>query len=144
MLCANDHIFCAVVTVSTYSLFPLLFGTKEYPIKVMLLLVYALIMWLSFSELQESDTKESNREPTAKSQKASPLGSKPRTSPQLLRPFEIAYLGGLLMIEAYVQGVHPLLFKNSLPFLPLMLTSVYCSLGMLYFWAGQLYQIMHS
>ena len=42
---------------------------------------------------------------------------------------------GLLPLEIYCQGVHRLLgLDRLLPFLPLMLTSVYCAVGVTYVW----------
>jgi len=44
---------------------------------------------------------------------------------------EMLYLLGLLMVSLFYSVIHPLLFGDRLPFLPLMLFSVYCSLGVL-------------
>jgi alpha-1,3-glucosyltransferase len=112
--------FLFLSTVSTYSLFPLLFEAQEYPIKVTLLLLYALVMWLEFSEFFH--TEEAAEE--AKSLVGGGL--------------ERFYLAGLVVVEIYGQCLHPLWLGSSLPFLPLMLTSVYCAVGMVYFWLGQL------
>ena len=54
--------------------------------------------------------------------------------PPLLRPLERAYLLGLVPLEVYCTWAHPVLLRGALPFLPLMLTSLYCSLGMVYLW----------
>lgn len=113
---ARAFLFLSIV--STYSLFPLLFEAQEYPIKVTILVVYALVMWLAFSALFESKGKP------------------------LVSPLEKVYLGGLLVVEIYGQCLHPFLFGSALPFLPLMLTSVYCAVGMVYFWLSQLHIIV--
>ena len=48
---------------------------------------------------------------------------------------EALYLWALIPLEAYCCGGHLMVFGPSrLPFLPLMMTSVYCSLGIMYCW----------
>ena len=75
-------------------------------------------------------------------------GSKPRPGPaarhgralrsgnpgRLLARREAAYLAGLPALEAFGALVHPLLLRRRLPFLPLLLTSVYCAGGMSWAW----------
>jgi hypothetical protein len=41
---------------------------------------------------------------------------------------------GLIAVQIFFSVVHPLLYKQ-LEFLPLLITSVYCALGVTYFWA---------
>jgi alpha-1,3-glucosyltransferase len=53
----------------------------------------------------------------------------------LLNQFERLYLWGLVPLELATSWVLPHLLGERLPFLPLMLVSLYCSLGMLYAWA---------
>lgn len=50
----------------------------------------------------------------------------------LLRPWECFYLWGFIPLEAFVSFGHPILLAPRLPFLPLLLTSVYCSVGVHY------------
>lgn len=53
----------------------------------------------------------------------------------LLCTFESIYLLGILPLEFFNSLAFPLTALNvKLPFLPLMLTSVYCSLGLFYSW----------
>ena len=120
---ARTFLFLSIV--STYSLFPLLFEAKEYPIKVTLLLLYAVVMWLHFSELFNPEVAKDKLKVES-------------LEMSIIISLERIYLGGLVVIEIYGQCFHPFLFGSSLPFLPLMLTSVYCAVGMVYFWLGQL------
>jgi hypothetical protein len=59
-------------------------------------------------------------------------------APPLLSSFsrmEVLYLLGLLWLEVYCSVLHPYLpAAAALPFMPLMLTSLYCALGMSYAW----------
>ncbi|KAH9552352.1 hypothetical protein CY35_09G062200 [Sphagnum magellanicum] len=151
---AGDFIFIA--TVATYSLFPLLFEAKEYPIKVLLLVLYILVMWVSFAHnMMERGEPNSNKAsvPISDSFVHQPCnlekldeGKNVEKQPkeegmQLLSIFEKVYLAGLVLVEVYGQVLHPFFIRDHLPFLPLMLISGYCSIGMLYFWAGQLFKI---
>jgi hypothetical protein len=52
----------------------------------------------------------------------------------LLARGEAAYLCGLAALEVYCSAVHPLVLAKRLPFLPLLLTSVYCAAGMAWAW----------
>lgn len=67
-----------------------------------------------------------------------PRGASPANtaagSPQLLPRAEVAYLWGLLPLELYCSVLHSAALGRQLPFLPLMLTSVYCALGVAWAW----------
>ncbi|KAF7814805.1 putative dolichyl pyrophosphate Glc1Man9GlcNAc2 alpha-1,3-glucosyltransferase [Senna tora] len=124
--------------VSCFSLFPLLFESQEYPIKVTLLLLYSILMWSGFSS-QFYDDAEASRAPAVQAKKR--VG--------LRRVFSIGwvekcYLIGLVVVEIWGQFLHPLILGDKLPFLPLMLISVYCALGIMYSWIWQLKSIVKA
>ena len=53
----------------------------------------------------------------------------------LLNPIESVYLLGLVPLELYCNLLHWCLgLQDRLPFLPLLITSVYCALGIVYAW----------
>ncbi|CAH1107172.1 unnamed protein product [Psylliodes chrysocephalus] len=113
---ANDaKIFLILSTVGHYSLFPLLFVNSLLLVKVLLLLLYTLYSFHSLSTLHTQ---------------VSPVY---RFSLPLLNSIESFYLMGLIGIFLYENVVHVCLgLNNKLPFLPLMITSVYCSIGVVY------------
>ena len=47
---------------------------------------------------------------------------------------EIAYMLGLLPLFIFTEIAHPIWLAPRLPFLPLLLTSIYCAMGVLYGW----------
>lgn len=52
----------------------------------------------------------------------------------LLPKHQQAYLWGSVALEIYCAAGHPLMFASKLPFLPLLLTSVYSALGISFCW----------
>lgn len=64
----------------------------------------------------------------------------PGDSPLLRSRIEFVYLLGLAPLELYCTFGHSLLMGKRFPFVPLILTSVYCALGVFYAWALQFRQ----
>lgn len=98
--------------VSHFSLFPLLFKPNLALIKISLLLTYILMHFNGIRHLWPSMHRK-----------------------HILPMHELLYSFGfiaLLFYEFILQYV--LNFDEKLPFLPLLLTSVYCSIGIMYFW----------
>ena len=54
------------------------------------------------------------------------------------RPFASLYLAGFVLLEVYCSFLHAALWGLRLPFLPLMLTSMYCALGIGWVWTHML------
>ncbi|KAM4620943.1 dolichyl pyrophosphate Glc1Man9GlcNAc2 alpha-1,3-glucosyltransferase [Polymixia lowei] len=101
-------IFLVLATTGHYSLFPLLFTPAELPIKVLLMLTFTLY---SFTALRRLFSGQGS----------------------LLHPLEAVYLLGLVAVEILCEIVYPLSpWQRTLPFLPLLVTSVYCALGVSY------------
>ncbi|XP_029303989.1 dolichyl pyrophosphate Glc1Man9GlcNAc2 alpha-1,3-glucosyltransferase [Cottoperca gobio] len=101
-------IFLLLTTTGHYSLFPLLFTPAELPIKVLLMLMFTIYSFTALMKLYSGQ------------------GS-------LLRPLEVVYLLGLLAVALACEVAFPLTpWHQTLPFLPLLATSVYCSLGVCY------------
>lgn len=135
--------------VSCYSLFPLLFEAQEYPIKVLLLLLHSIVMWLGFSA-QFTDAVAVKATATLKKKRENNMGSK--AGPSAASPkggFNIgwvgkSYLAGLVIVEIWGQFLQPLILGDKLPFVPLMLISIYCAVGVLYSWIWQLRCILRT
>lgn len=129
--------------MSCYSLFPLLFEAQEYPIKVLLLLLHSSLMWLGFSA--QFDKGESVKQATSKTKRRHVQTKVSTTStgePFRIRFIEKTYLFGLLVVEIWAQFLHPFILGSKFPFVPLMLISIYCSLGVMYSWIWQLRWIL--
>ncbi|XP_047609006.1 probable dolichyl pyrophosphate Glc1Man9GlcNAc2 alpha-1,3-glucosyltransferase isoform X1 [Phacochoerus africanus] len=106
----DASIFLILTTAGHYSLFPLLFTAPELPIKILLMLLFTIY---SISSLKTLFRKE-----------------KP-----LFNWMETFYLLGLGPLEVFCEFLFPLTsWKLKFPFIPLLLTSVYCALGIIYAW----------
>ncbi|KAL6747134.1 glycosyl transferase [Haematococcus lacustris] len=103
--------FLLLSAAGTYGLLPLLYQPQEYPIKLLLLLLYQLLSTSGLSRLHA-----------------------PLTKSRLLGGPARLYLSGFAGLELYCSLVHSWLLGARLPFLPLMLTSLYCSLGVGWVW----------
>uniref|UniRef100_A0A671KI93 Alpha-1,3-glucosyltransferase n=2 Tax=Sinocyclocheilus anshuiensis TaxID=1608454 RepID=A0A671KI93_9TELE len=104
----DARIFLMLSVTGHYSLFPLLFTTQELPIKIFLMLLFTIFSLTSLKMLF-------------------------RKGGALLNPLEATYLLGLIPLELICEFVYPLtVWQKTFPFLPLMLTSVYCALGVTY------------
>ncbi|XP_038875226.1 probable dolichyl pyrophosphate Glc1Man9GlcNAc2 alpha-1,3-glucosyltransferase [Benincasa hispida] len=129
--------------VSCYSLFPLLFEAQEYPIKVLLLLLHSSLMWLGFSAQFDKGEPVKQARSKTKRQHIQTKGSTTATGePFHIRFIEKVYIVGLLIVEIWAQFLHPFILGGKFPFVPLMLISMYCSLGVMYSWIWQLRWIL--
>ncbi|XP_067889456.1 probable dolichyl pyrophosphate Glc1Man9GlcNAc2 alpha-1,3-glucosyltransferase isoform X2 [Heterodontus francisci] len=102
--------YLILVTTGHLSLFPLLFTGPEMPIKICLMLLFTVY---SFSALRALFRKEGS----------------------LLNWPECIYLSGLIPLQVICEIIYPLTsWQQRFPFVPLLLISVYCSLGVTYSW----------
>ncbi|GAB6020297.1 glycosyl transferase [Chamberlinius hualienensis] len=112
----DASMFLVLSTVGHFSLTPLLFKEAEIPTKWLMLILYTSYAFYSFS--------------LAYKQKNCIWFCLP-----LLSPLESAYLYVLPVVQLYADVIHGLLgLSSTLPFLPLMVISVYCALGISYIW----------
>lgn len=117
----DGKMFLILSVVGHYSLFPLLYPKNLLAIKLFLLLTHAALAFCFIPKLYL---------------RAKQLNKRRRILHlPMLNSLESLYLYGLLGLFIYENALHKLLgHDKKLPFLPLMLTSVYCCLGVIYFW----------
>lgn len=107
---ANNLWFLSIV--SHFSLFPLLFESNLILVKISLFLSYTLVLTNGLKCLWPFEKQK-----------------------LIVYYCEICYLFGLIGLLLYEFIIQYLLnLDRRLPFLPLLLTSVYCSIGIMYFW----------
>lgn len=106
------RLFIIFSTIGHFSLFPLFFTAFESPIKYLVVGVYEGFTIYGLSNIFKIN------------------GVFP-----FLRLHEAALLLFLLPMEIYCSGLHFYMgFNAKAPFLPLMVTSVYCAIGVVYCW----------
>ncbi|KAH1026420.1 probable dolichyl pyrophosphate Glc1Man9GlcNAc2 alpha-1,3-glucosyltransferase [Dendroctonus ponderosae] len=112
---ADARMFLILSTVGHYSLFPLLFPAALIFVKVLLMLLFTSYAFYSLHKIH--------------------LARITRFALPLLNIWESLYLYGLTCVFLYENLLHKALgLQTKLPFLPLLLTSTYCSLGVVYCW----------
>lgn len=106
---ANATLFLSIV--AGYSLLPLLHTQELLEVKLLFLFIYITFLFIGLHEVHRSN------------------------GGMLLQTWEIIYLTGFPFVFLY-ENVIQYLFKlnEKLPFMPLLLISFYCSLGVCYFW----------
>lgn len=103
-------------TIGHYSLFPLLLSAFEIPTKTLIFIIHTLYSFKSLTALYESRRATQYSFP-------------------LLTQWETIYLSGLLPLFLYENIFHRWFgLHQTLPFLPLLLVSFYCAIGITYTW----------
>ncbi|KAF8792435.1 putative dolichyl pyrophosphate like protein [Argiope bruennichi] len=105
---AQLYVYLSIV--GHFSLFPLLHLEGETPLKILLLLLHVVYMLSSLSKLHGMKTS-------------------------IVNTAEKCHLFGLIALQIFYSfGAKFLGLEKRLPFLPLMLISTYCAVGVLYAW----------
>lgn len=91
-----------------YSLFPLLFTSAEHPIKVLLFITYSLLVYSCLKYHYRDELKWNF--------------------------VESVYMGGFAVLHILVTMLPYYSPLSKYEFLPLMITSVYCTMGIMYVW----------
>jgi alpha-1,3-glucosyltransferase len=108
--------YLLLATVGHYSLTPLLFTPMEIFLKALIILSHSVYAFLQLHQMFDVRSDKKLKLP-------------------LLSRLETIYILGLVPLFLYEHLIHRFMwFSNDLPFLPLMLTSVYCALGISYTW----------
>lgn len=103
------------------------------------MLLHCALMWVGFSAQYAEDAVGKATAPAKKKVAQSKL----KAAASEKRGFVFGWIGkiymfGFLVVEIWGQFLHPYLLGEKLPFVPLMLISIYCSLGVIYSWIWQL------
>ena len=126
----DAKVYLLMSWVGHFSLFPLLEGRSETVSKILVTSIHMLLSYVSLDRYHRSEQRAIHIE----------------TSKRGIRftTMEHMYLWGIGVLFLFVEFVHPVMFVKihpttgektlSMPFLPLMLMSIYCALGLMYAW----------
>jgi alpha-1,3-glucosyltransferase len=134
--------FVLLSSAGHVGIFPLLHQLAEIPVRWALALVYYVgSVWavpaVSAHGAAAAAATASSRRGKPR-QETSTLGSWADAGgllPAWLGTPVKVYLVGLVLLEAYCSMGHEVLLQGRLPFLPLLLTSTYCAVGVSWAWA---------
>lgn len=114
----DAKLFNIISIVGNYSLFPLLYKEAETLTKILLLVIYSVYSLKSL---------ELHHKSVAKINENKPLFAFPS-----MNTLETLYLSGLAIVQLIYSFCPLLSVCQRYPFVPLMTTSLYCSLGLIY------------
>ena len=97
------------------SLFPLLFGAAEFPIKIAYTILWLVLFLLVFDRL-------------------APVPNRPRRF--LLDRFSLSYITISIPLVMYCSLMHEMVFGRKYEFIPLMFISSYSAIGVVASWVG--------
>lgn len=113
---------------------------EEYPIKLIIVVLFYLVAAHGLSDIHRGSVIKSDgaTNNSAGSPVAAPKGpmciSCMLGAGTMLAFFPALYCAGFVPLELYCAFIHKMLLGARLPFLPLMLTSMYCALGIGWVW----------
>ncbi|CAO3588912.1 unnamed protein product [Absidia cylindrospora] len=110
------RLFVILSSAGIMSLYPLLFHIQETPLKYLITVIWYLCILPGLCYCLQTKLR------------------------RLLTQVEMIYVMGLILMQAYTSIGHSLVFGDDrLEFLPLMMTSVYCAVGIMYAWLMLMY-----
>ncbi|KAJ3062231.1 glycosyl transferase [Podochytrium sp. JEL0797] len=113
----HAQVFYVLSWAGSVSLVQLIFKATETPTKVIVFLLYAFLSAHFLGYLTQDESKSNET--------AQPVGLG-------LGLLETLYVYGLAIVYVYSEFVHEIVFSGRLEFLPLMVVSVYCAVGVVY------------
>lgn len=124
----NARLFTRTCLFGIFGLFPLLFRTDEFLLKVILLTSWMSAVIFILESVVFENGKSGYRE-------------KGRGLLTAMDKLAVGVLGFLLI---FMEIIHPIKFmpRGEYEFLPLMMTSVFCAMGLLHCWVKSFLQMM--
>jgi alpha-1,3-glucosyltransferase len=120
---ADARVYLMMSIVGHVSLFPLLFEVRELPLKFILSMLHIMLAYVSLDRYHRGEQS----------------AMRIRQKGIVFSTLETLYFAGLGALVVFVEFLHPILFRSAdgtlkMPFLPLLLLSIYCTGGLAYAW----------
>lgn len=124
----DAKVYLLMSWIGHFSLFPLLEERKELPSKILVTSIHMLLSYVSLDRYHRSEQRAIHIDKSKRGIRFTSM--------------EHMYLCGIGVLFVFVEFLHPLLFTKiekgekiiKMPFLPLMLMSIYCAVGLMYTW----------
>ncbi|KAK5577226.1 hypothetical protein RB653_002166 [Dictyostelium firmibasis] len=139
-----SKLYFLLSTIGHYSLFPLLFQVEEIPTRILILVTYTLLVYLSYISSSSNNNNNNNNNSNNKNNnnnnnynnniKNNNSNNNNCSFSLKLYWFEKIYLFGIILLEIFNVFIHPIFLGQveRFSFISLMLTSVYTSIGIIY------------
>ena len=125
----DAKVYLLMSWVGHISLFPLLEERREVPTKILFTSIHMLLSYVSLDRYHRSEQRAIHIEQSRRGIRFNSL--------------EHLYLCGLGVLLLFVEFIHPIFFVKynadnekivMMPFLPLLMMSIYCASGLIYTW----------
>lgn len=137
--CNTARLYIRTCTFGLFGILPLLYRVDELLVKVTLYIGW-LCMMIYILEMIHLDNENIDNESTKSKDKS----TMPKTRRTLLTKVDIISFILLACILLFMEIIHPLIFmpNGQMEFLPLLLTSVTCAIGLVGCWFNSYTQMM--
>lgn len=138
--CTMAHIYIRTCTFGLFAILPLLYRPEELLVKVTLYIGW-LCMTMHILDMIHFDNHSTKRTTTDVS-----TTTPPASRTLLINNVDMLSFILLACILLFMEIIHPLIFMPSgrMEFLPLLLTSVFCAIGLVGCWFSSYKQMMKN
>jgi alpha-1,3-glucosyltransferase len=142
--CTMAHVYIRTCTFGIFGILPLLYQPEELLVKVTLYIGWSC-MTVCILEMIHLDNDDSIDHPTKRRSDKSTTTT-PLTRRTLLTNIDHVSFILLACILLFMEIIHPLIFMPTgrMEFLPLLLTSVTCAIGLVGCWLESYKQMMYA
>ena len=121
LLCCDSRgdarLYMLLSWIGHFSLLPLLFEVREQPLQLFAYALHVIASYITLDTYMQSEERKMRIKETG----------------VVFKWYQWLYLLGFVPLYVFTHIVHPMVF-TTMEFLPLMIISIYCSIGMLHVW----------
>ena len=114
----DARVYMLLSWIGHFSLLPLLFEIREQPLQLFAYVLHVIASYITLDTYMQNEERKMRIKETG----------------VVFKWYQLMYLCGFIPLYIFTHIVHPLFFINRMEFLPLLLISIYCSIGMIHVW----------
>lgn len=114
----DARVYMLLSWVGHFSLLPLLFEIREQPLQLFAYLLHSIASYITLDTYMQNEERKMRIKETG----------------VVFKWYQLMYLYGFIPLYIFTHIIHPFYFVNRMEFLPLLLISIYCSIGMVHVW----------